>query len=66
MAQKQTRREGEATPRQGQMTVEEAGRMGGQKGGQRVKELIEEGKRAEREGAGEDIEAIEDEEDGEA
>lgn len=32
----------------GQMTVEEAGRMGGHKGGQRVKELIEEGKELER------------------
>lgn len=66
MARKQAGREGEETPRQGQMTVEEAGRMGGHKGGQRVKELVEEGKRAEREGAGEDIEETEDEEDGEA
>lgn len=31
----------------GDMTVREAGRLGGHKGGQRVKELIEEGKRAE-------------------
>lgn len=31
----------------GTMTVQEAGRMGGHKGGQRVKELIEEGKRSE-------------------
>lgn len=31
----------------GKMTVEEAGKMGGHKGGQRVKELIEEGKRSE-------------------
>lgn len=35
----------------GDMTVREAGRMGGHKGGQRVKELIEEGKRAEEEGS---------------
>ncbi len=54
--------------RRGQMTVEEAGRLGGHKGGQRVKELIKEGKQAEREDAGEDIENTEDEEeeDGEA
>lgn len=32
---------------EGDMSVREAGRMGGQKGGQRVKELIEEGKRTE-------------------
>ncbi len=32
---------------EGDMTVREAGRLGGHKGGQRVKELIEEGKRAE-------------------
>ncbi len=34
---------------EGDMTVREAGRMGGHKGGQRVKELIEEGKRSEGE-----------------
>ncbi len=53
--------------RRGQMTVEEAGRLGGHKGGQRVRELIKEGKEAERE-AGEDIENTQDEEeeDGEA
>ncbi len=51
----------------GKMTVEEAGRLGGHKGGQRVRELIKEGKEAERE-AGEDIENTQDEEeeDGEA
>ncbi|MES2643932.1 MAG: hypothetical protein V4850_30870 [Myxococcota bacterium] len=46
----------EQTPQskgEGDMTVREAGRMGGHKGGQRVKELIEEGKRAEEgEGGG--------------
>jgi hypothetical protein len=35
--------------RSGPMTVEEAGRKGGQIGGQRVKDLIEEGKQAEGE-----------------
>lgn len=65
MAQKQTGQQPEKPPvRHGQMTVEEAGRLGGHKGGQRVKELIEEGKRAEREDAG-DADAQE-EEDGEA
>jgi len=55
-------------PKKGQMTVEEAGRKGGEtvrdergsefyseighKGGQRVRELIEEGKQAEGEGSG--------------
>jgi hypothetical protein len=34
---------------EGNMTVREAGRLGGHKGGQRVRELIEEGKRAEAE-----------------
>ena len=58
MAQKQTETE---KPR-GQMTVEEAGRLGGHKGGQRVKELIKEGKAAEREEAGEDVENMDDEE----
>jgi len=52
MPQKQTGHDGGETRRQGQMTVEEAGRMGGHKGGQRVKELIEEGKRAEQKDAG--------------
>ncbi|WP_173332313.1 hypothetical protein [Methanocella paludicola] len=33
----------------GKMTVEEAGHLGGHKGGQKVKRLIEEGKRAEKE-----------------
>jgi hypothetical protein len=47
------------------MTVEEAGRLGGHKGGQRVKQLIEEGKEAERADSGEDIETTK-EEDGEA
>ncbi len=32
----------------GRMTVEEAGRMGGEKGGQKVKRLIEEGKEMEK------------------
>jgi hypothetical protein len=36
----------------GQMTVEEAGHLGGKKGGQRVKELIEEGKEKEAEDKG--------------
>jgi hypothetical protein len=64
MTQKQT--EPEKPPiRQGQMTVEEAGRLGGHKGGQRVKQLVEDGKRAERENAGDDSENTEDE-DGEA
>jgi len=66
MAQKHTEQE----KPQGQMTVEEAGRLGGHKGGQRVKQLVEEGKRLEREeGAeenGQDIESTEEEEDGEA
>jgi hypothetical protein len=50
------------------MTVEEAGRLGGHKGGQRVKQLVEEGKRLEREEGGEEIKTTEqdDEEDGEA
>ncbi|WP_457795910.1 hypothetical protein [Methylocystis sp. S23] len=64
MAQKQTEQE-KQPPVHGQMTVEEAGRLGGHKGGQRVKRLVEEGKRAEREDAGEDIDNSE-EEDGEA
>lgn len=65
MPQKQT--EPEKSIKRGQMTVEEAGRLGGHKGGQRVKELIEEGKQAEREDAGEDLENMdEEEEDGEA
>lgn len=63
----QRRMEPEKPPtRHGQMTVEEAGRLGGHKGGQRVKQLIEEGKQAERADAGEDIENTEEEEDGEA
>ncbi len=33
----------------GKMTVEEAGHMGGSKGGQKVKRLIEEGKQLEKE-----------------
>jgi hypothetical protein len=32
----------------GRMTVEEAGRLGGEKGGQRVKKLIEQGKQLEK------------------
>lgn len=50
-------------PGKGKMTVEEAGRLGGHKGGQRVKELIEEGKRAEQEDAGEEMGSTEEEED---
>ncbi len=42
-SEKQIRRKG------GKMTTEEAGHLGGRKGGQRVKELIEEGKEKERE-----------------
>jgi uncharacterized protein len=52
-----------AESRRGKMTVGEAGRLGGHKGGQRVKELIEEGKRAEQEVAGEDMEATQEEKD---
>jgi len=65
MPQKQTEPQNQ---KRGQMTVEEAGRLGGHKGGQRVKELIREGKEAERGDAGEDIENTEqeEEEDGEA
>jgi hypothetical protein len=48
------------------MTVEEAGRLGGHKGGQRVKQLIEEGKDAERADPGEDIGTTDEEADGEA
>jgi len=33
----------------GRMTVEEAGHLGGEKGGQKVKRLIERGKELERE-----------------
>ncbi len=64
MPQKQTEPEKPAV-RHGQMTVEEAGRLGGHKGGQRVKRLIEEGKEAERDDAGE-MNTSEEEEDGEA
>ncbi len=66
MPQKHT--EPEKPPvRHGQMTVEEAGRLGGHKGGQRVKQLVEEGKRVERAEGSEDIENTqEEEEDGEA
>lgn len=39
---------------EGDMTVREAGRLGGHKGGQRVKELIEEGKRSEGISSGRD------------
>ncbi len=49
MAQRQTEQPGKSG--KGKMTVEEAGHLGGEKGGhkggQRVKELIEEGKRSE-------------------
>ena len=66
MAQKHTEQE-KPPARHGQMTVEEAGRLGGHKGGQRVKQLVEEGKRAERGDGGEDIDDTEtEEEDGEA
>jgi hypothetical protein len=68
MAQKQTETGGGKS--RGQMTVEEAGRMGGHKGGQRVKQLIEEGKRAESKESGEGFESgmedTEDEEEDEA
>jgi hypothetical protein len=39
----------ETSARKGKMTVEEAGRKGGAKGGPRVRELIEEGKEHEQE-----------------
>jgi hypothetical protein len=52
-----------ARPGKGKMTVEEAGRLGGHKGGQRVKELIEEGKRAEQEDAGEEMDSTQEEAD---
>ena len=65
MPQKQTEPQ---NPKRGQMTVGGAGRLGGHKGGQRVKELIREGKEAARGDAGADIENTEqeEEEDGEA
>ena len=40
---------GENSRSRGKMTVEEAGRRGGPKGGPRVRELIEEGKEHEQE-----------------
>jgi hypothetical protein len=52
-----------ARPGTGKMTVEEAGRRGGHKGGRRVKELIEEGKRAEQEDAGEEMDSTQEEAD---
>jgi hypothetical protein len=65
MPHKQT--ETEKPPvRQGQMTVEEAGRLGGHKGGQRVRRLIDEGKQAERAHSDEDIDTTEEDKDGEA
>jgi hypothetical protein len=69
MAQRQSDREPEKAGK-GKMTVEEAGRLGGHKGGQRVKQLVEEGKRLEREEGAEaqnreDV-GNEEEEDGEA
>ncbi|MGE5387551.1 MAG: hypothetical protein ACM3NE_01575 [Hyphomicrobiales bacterium] len=64
MPQKQT--EPEKPPvRHGQMSVGEAGRLGGQKGGQRVKRLIEEGKESERDDAGE-MQNRQEDKDGEA
>ena len=52
MAQRQTEQPGKSG--KGKMTVGEAGHLGGEKGGlkggQRVKELVQEGKRAEGEG----------------
>jgi len=38
----------EEKKRTGKMTVEEAGHLGGHKGGQKVKRLIEEGKELEK------------------
>lgn len=64
MPQKQAEPE-KPVVRHGQMTVEEAGRLGGHKGGQRVKRLIEEGKAAERDDAGE-MDDRKEQEDGEA
>jgi hypothetical protein len=64
MPQKQTEPD-KPSVRHGQMTVEEAGRLGGHKGGQRVKRLIEEGKEAERDDAG-NTETTQEEEDDEA
>ncbi len=56
MAQRQTEQK-PAKSGKGQMTVEQAGHLGGEKGGkkggERVKELIEEGKRAEGAGGAE-------------
>jgi hypothetical protein len=65
MAQKHAEQE-KPPVRRGQMTVEEAGRLGGHKGGQRTKQLVEEGQGFEREEGGEDIKDTEEEEDGEA
>jgi general stress protein YciG len=64
MTERRKDQRGEGSPAGGRMTVREAGRMGGEarkeqlgpsgyselghKGGQRVKELIEEGRNAER------------------
>jgi hypothetical protein len=47
MAEKQGKSE-----EKGQLTVEEAGRMGGQKGGQRERELVEKGHQVEEEQGG--------------
>lgn len=38
--------------KKGRMTVEEAGKLGGHKGGQRERELVEKGKESKREAKG--------------
>lgn len=48
LSRRQSRDE-EIEPRKGEMTVQEAGKLGGQKGGPRVRELIEAGKEHENE-----------------
>jgi hypothetical protein len=49
LSRRRSRNEDMDTSRKGSMTVEEAGKLGGAKGGPRVRELIEEGKEHENE-----------------
>ncbi|MGE5556613.1 MAG: Em GEA1 (EM1) [Methanocella sp.] len=49
MSRRRREEDMETSARKGKMTVEEAGRKGGAKGGPRVRELIEEGKEHEQE-----------------